>query len=106
MDMLIPISFFAAVFGIFYVYFQTRSRERMALIEKGENAAIFKPAPSGSSALKYGILFIGIALGILAGHILNTLAGFKEEVAFFSMIFLFGGSALVMFYFLINRGNK
>jgi len=34
-EILIPLSFFAAVFGIAYLYFITRNKERMALIEKG-----------------------------------------------------------------------
>ena len=34
-EILIPLSMFAAIFGIVYLYFTTRNKERLALIEKG-----------------------------------------------------------------------
>ena len=40
-ELLIPISFFLVVFGIIYLYFSTRNKERLALIEKGADASIF-----------------------------------------------------------------
>ena len=38
-EFLIGIAFFAAVYGIFHLY--VRRKERLALIEKGQTAAIF-----------------------------------------------------------------
>ena len=35
------IALFAAIFGIMYVYYTTRHKERMALIEKGADASLF-----------------------------------------------------------------
>ena len=40
-EILIPITMFAAIFGIVYLYFSTRNKERLALIEKGADASIF-----------------------------------------------------------------
>ena len=40
-EILIPISLFLMIFGIIYLYYSTRNRERMALIEKGADASIF-----------------------------------------------------------------
>ena len=37
---IIPI-IFGAIFGVFYLYFSTRNKERLALIEKGADASIF-----------------------------------------------------------------
>ena len=43
MEVLIAfIAFFATVFGIYYVHITTRNKERMALIEKGADASLFK----------------------------------------------------------------
>ncbi len=39
---LITLAFFATVFGWVYVYYTTRHRERMALIEKGPMQAFFR----------------------------------------------------------------
>jgi len=40
-DVLITLIVFGTIFGIFYVYFTTRNKERMALIEKGIGDDIF-----------------------------------------------------------------
>lgn len=110
-EILIPISFFGAVFGMVYVYLTTRHRERIALIEKGASPEVFKNTFSGSWSsklssftLKLGLASVGIALGIISGSILFAIIpGLQEEVAMFSMIFLFGGSAMIASYFLERK---
>ena len=110
-EILIPISFFASVFGILYVYLTTRHRERLALIEKGADPEIFKSAFKGtlssrlsSFTLKLGLAAVGVALGIITGSILFALIpNLQEEIAMFSMIFLFGGSAMIASYFLERK---
>lgn len=102
-EVLVPIltslGFFAAIFGILYMHYTTRNRERMALIEKGESAEIFKKKDDNrKSNLKYGMLGVGAAIGILLGNAIDTYTAMEEEVAFFSMIFLWGGLALIAFY--------
>jgi F0F1-type ATP synthase membrane subunit c/vacuolar-type H+-ATPase subunit K len=107
------IALFATVFGIMYVYYNTRNKERLALIEKGADASLFNTGKEGKGifgwskfTLKMGMLLIGIGLGIIAGAIFESAAVFPDEaVGYFSMIFIFGGLALVLFY-LIDRKNK
>lgn len=107
------IALFATVFGIMYVHYTTRNKERLALIEKGADASLFNTGREGNRSiswgkftLKLGMLFAGIGLGIIAGSILESAAVFpSEEAGYFSMIFIFGGLALVLFY-LIDRKNK
>ena len=92
-----------------YIYFQTRHRERMALIEKGASPDIFRSAnrPRSFSTLKFGLLFVGVALGILMGALLSSLAiGMNEEPANFSMIFLFGGIALIVNHVLESKKSQ
>ena len=48
-EVLIPISFFLAVFGIIYLFLSTRNKERLALIEKGADASIFMKGGSTAS---------------------------------------------------------
>ena len=45
------IAFFAMVFGIAYVYYTTRNKERMALIEKGADASLFNTGKEGQNSL-------------------------------------------------------
>ena len=99
-EVMIPITFFATVFGIFYLYYTTRNRERLALIEKGADASIFKEEKNMRGSLKFGMLFVGVSLGIIVGSIVEALTRLEEPVAYFSMIFFFGGLSLIIFYFL------
>lgn len=94
---LIPISMFAAVFGVLYVYFTTRNKERLLMIEKGVDPSIFvtKKKNTSNMTLKFGMLFVGIAVGILAGALLAPYVN-EEAIAYFSMILLFGGGSLIL----------
>jgi hypothetical protein len=104
-EILVPLAFFALVFGSWYVFVTTRNKERLALIEKGASPDLFKTKPehgSGYNTFKYGLFLIGIALGIIAGFYL-TEGGMDEEPAYFSMIFLFGGIGLVASFLLQGK---
>lgn len=107
------IAFFATVFGIMYVFYNTRNRERMALIEKGADASLFNTGREGSRinfswgkfTLKIGMLSMGIALGILLAAILVNRVTIDEDALYPSMIFLFGGLSLVIFYIIDKRSK-
>lgn len=83
------------------VYLNHRHKERKALIESGQSAQMLEAKPKCSNkhnTLKYGLVSIGVAIGIFAGSIFSTYTGMATEAAYFSMIFLFGGIALLIFY--------
>jgi len=96
-DLLIVLIMFASVFGTFYVWISTRNKERMSLIEKGADASLFatKKKSFSNITLKIGMLAVGIGLGILTGSLLANYTNLRPQVAFPSMIFLFGGLFLV-----------
>src|SRR6056297_2491106 len=102
LEFLVPVSFFALVYGIFHLFI--RRKERLALIEKGVTASIFNKDADVSPSLKYGIFSIGIAIGFLMGEFLYKATTVNEGVAYLSMIFLFGGAALIVYY-IIGRKN-
>lgn len=107
------IALFATVFGIMYVFYTTRNKERMALIEKGADASLFNTGKESTGksfswskfTLKIGMLFMGIAVGIIMGAVLSNAGLLNEEAMYPSMIFFFGGLSLVLFYF-IDRKSK
>lgn len=106
-EILIPLSLFAAVFGIVYIYLMTRNKERMALIEKGASAELFnKPIKEGQWGLKLGIMAIGVGIGIVVANLFATSNLLEEEVAFPSMIFIFAGIGLVVSYYVMLKKNK
>lgn len=98
---------FASVFGIVYVVITARNRERLALIEKGADASIFRkdkdPNSGKYTTLMFGILLIGLALGVLAGALLEETAYLPVSVPYFVMIMLFGGMALLVYYSILNK---
>jgi predicted MFS family arabinose efflux permease len=104
---LVPAALFAAIYGIFYI--KARNRERLAMIEKGYDASLLEPAQPHTgkySSLKMGIAAIGIAIGLLAGNILVIHTNMEEAVGYFSMIFLFGGLGLIVYYLLVRNKSR
>lgn len=104
-EMLVPIAMFASVFGILYVFLTTRTKERLALIEKGADASMFNLKRNKMNSLRIGMFLSGAALGLLLGNVIAETTTLKEEVAFFSMTFFCGGLSLIFFY-LIERKIK
>ena len=100
----VPIGFFLAIFAILYVYWTTRTKERLALIEKGADASIFKTEPSKYALLKWGIFLIGLSVGVITGFALANVV--NEVVAFFTMIFFFGGVGLIIAYLVTSKLTK
>jgi len=100
-EFIIPISFFAAIVAV--VYLALRRKERVALIEKGLSANIFETRKNIPAALKWGMLLVGIGVGIIIGRILAEFTSMGEEEAFFSMIFLFGGLSLICYHFIAKK---
>ncbi len=102
-----PIFVTAIIFGFAYstIYLFVRKSERFKLLDKGVDASIFlsPKEEQGFSALKIGLLLIGAALGLLMGGVLNNYEVLPENPAYFSMIFLFGGLALVIGHYLEKK---
>lgn len=106
-EILIPISAFAMTFGIMYLFFSTRNRERLALIEKGADANIFSSNQGRSfNSLRFGLLMVGLALGLFIGNVLATTTPLDEDAMIFSMMFLFGGGALLASFAIERKLRK
>ncbi len=103
-----PIFVLLIIFGFIYgiVYLGVKKKERMTLLEKGADPNVFNDLKPGLAAIRYGLLLIGVAVGILIGNILEATTTLEEEVSYFSMVFLFGGLALVISYFLEKHQTK
>jgi len=103
-EILVPISIFAAIFGIVFVIATARNRERMAMIEKGVNPKDFMNTskPSVYGILKWALLLAGLGLGLFIGSLLETYTQIQEEPAYFASALFFGGLGLVI-AFLISK---
>lgn len=95
---IVPI-LFGVIFGIIYLFFSTRNKERMALIEKGIGADIFnkgdrKTAPIWKVfILNLALLLMGIGIGIFIATILDNYTSLGESV-YPATIFTTAGVAL------------
>jgi hypothetical protein len=107
---------FAVVFGIFYLFYSTRNKERLALIEKGADASIFMKGEQNRKAapfwkvliLNLGLLAMGIGVGILLATILSYHFAYngswdnrpnnaiESGVFYAASIFLCAGGALLI----------
>ena len=102
----VPIAMFLMIFAILYVYYTTRSKERLALVEKGADASIFKidPVRRRLDLVKWGIFLIALGLGVVGGLALSY--AIEEVVAFFTSILVCGGTGLIVAYFVTNKLAK
>jgi len=101
-EVLIPLSLFLMIFGIFYLIFTTRNRERLALIEKGVDASIFlKGRTKGSAAWKIFVvnlafLLIGSGVGIFLALLIATYTTLRDGAVYPSIIFIMAGIGLLV----------
>lgn len=94
--MLVPLGAFAMLFGIFYL----RTRENMAMIEKGMNPKRYANLPAPFRSLKTGLLFLGAGTGLLIAYLIDNGIHTPHEEApiYFSLIAIGGGLGLIGSY--------
>jgi hypothetical protein len=79
--------------------------EKMAMIEKGMNPKDHLLRNDTSIPLRLSLLLIGFGIGLFAAYFLER-ATRMEEVAYFSMLFLFGGLGLGVSYLIEEKKAK
>ena len=103
---------FSAIFGIAYLHYSTRNKERLALIEKGADASIFMKGKMQAAPvwkviiLNLSLLLIGIGIGIFIASILHFNLGVDQEVAYPGTIFLMSGLGLFTGFNMTKKLDK
>lgn len=106
------VSLFIIIFGIFYLHYSTRNKERLALIEKGADASIFFSAKTQKKSsvpiwkvlvLNFAVLLMGIGSGVFIGAILEAYSAIQEEVGYTGSIFLMAGIGLFVGFILSKK---
>ncbi len=107
------ISAFIVIFGIVYLFFSTRNKERMALIEKGAEASIFVKGKREHAApvwkiliLNLALLLMGIGAGIVTGGILGSSLNVEWDIAMPGSIFLLAGTGLLVGFFITKKMDQ
>lgn len=103
----IPIIAIAGLFIMIVYLRRYENAERMAMIEKGVGPELFstRRKRNTSIALHTSLLFIGAGIGLLIAYFLDR-AFYMEEVAYFSMLLIFGGLGLGAAYVIEEKKAK
>jgi len=115
----ILLGFSACIFGVFYLFITTRNRERMAMIEKGVDPALFSSVPAtrapkirgvGSGVkftLKTGMFIIGIGIGFVISVLFNGMLDRDiYPLLVVGVIFICGGAGLVAGFYMGRNLEK
>lgn len=111
-ELLIPISFFLVLFGIIYLYFSTRNKERLALIEKGADASIFMRGRQHTAPiwkvliLNLALLLMGIGIGVFIASVLEQYTTLDEDAVYPATIFLMAGIGLFIGFNMTKNLDK
>lgn len=101
------VMFHLSVIVFVVIYFSTRHKERMALLEYDRDASVFhRQRLPGSGLLKWGLVLAFSGAGLLSGYMLEMIFDINEEVAYFSCIFMGAGLGLITFYRIANQKLK
>lgn len=93
--LVLAVLFFGTIFGIFYLYFTSRTRERLAIIQSGLDPNMFKPRRNN---LKYGMVIFSVVFGMVVGDLIP----FRYAIGVPLGVML-GALSLIVYYFIIEK---
>ncbi len=110
--LLVPLTFFTATAIILWKFFDSRHRERKAIIDKGLNPSDYMElykhqafAANPLSSLKWGLLAMFVGAGVFIGLILREWYHIDEAI-FPSLVLIMGGMGLIVYYLLASKKMK
>lgn len=103
LPIIISLGAFLMIFGLNYL----KSRERMALIERGIDPTNYNAGQDRTFAiLRSSLLFIGVGIGLLVAFFITESTEADGGAIYFPMIFIFGGLGLLAAYLIERRRQK
>ena len=103
---------FGTIFGIIYVAVSSRTRVRLALIEKGAEASIFESKQGKNSnvfsivLVNLSLLLVSIGIAIFLAALLKQYFNVLPEVAYPGTIFTLAGIGLFIGYKVSSKIGK
>ena len=100
----VPILISLGAFVMIVFLRRYEKEERLKMIEHGMDPHVKKK--TRGTGLKFALVAIGVGLGLLVGNVLDASGIVYEEIAYFSMAFIFGGIGLLIGYIMEARQIK
>ncbi len=104
-EALVPITMFAGGFAMVFGIVYLKTRQNLAMIEKGMNPKEFANRPAPYKNLKWALLLIGSGIGLFAAYMLDNYALQQDRfhhdgnpAIYFSLIAIGGGLGLLGSY--------
>lgn len=96
----------AAIIGVSkYFSYRKQLLDRIAL--NPDDVKVIGKMDMGNDALRFGLLFVGIAFGFVIGAVLHKFSLFEDEIfSYLTGIFLCGGLGLIIGYFVEKDKKK
>jgi hypothetical protein len=121
-EALVPVTIFAGGFAMIFGIFYLKTRQNLAMIEKGMNPKEFADRPAPYKNLKWALLLVGAGMGLFLAYFLdnyvlynvggNRYDGDRNVPIYFALIAIGGGLGLFGSYKMEkkwwdeNVGNK
>lgn len=108
-EVIVTLIIFSTLFGIVYLIVASRTRIRMALIEKGADASIFSAKSNGGGNIvpiilvNLGLLLFSIGIAVFLGSILHQTFGVIEGVAYTGTTFTLAGLGMLAGYWITSK---
>src|SRR5687768_10901698 len=98
-EILIPLTIFAGGFAMVFGIVYLKTKENLAMVEKGMNPKEKMHRPAPYKSLKLGLLFLGAGLGLLTAYIIHlnirTDRHDNHSPLYFALIAIGGGVGLI-----------
>jgi hypothetical protein len=121
-EVLVPVTIFAGGFAMIFGIYYLKTRQNLAMIEKGMNPKEFADRPAPYKNLKWALLLVGAGMGLFLAYFLdnyvlynvggNRFDGDRNVPIYFALIAIGGGLGLFGSYKMEkkwwdeNVGNK
>jgi hypothetical protein len=102
---MIPIIVSLGAFVMVVYLRRYEKEERLKMIEHGMDPHVDRQKRRGGG-LKFALVAVGVGLGLVVGNIFDAAGILDEDVAYFSMSFLFGGLGLLGGYLIETKQIK
>ncbi|HAM98265.1 MAG TPA: hypothetical protein DCQ26_06610 [Marinilabiliales bacterium] len=104
---IINLGLFTAIVLAIYYSVKAQNKERMALIEKGVDISeIYRKKETKHGFFKFGVVLMGIGLGLVFGVLLSQFNAIPPVVAYFAGILFFGGTGVLLANYLAAKKSS